>query len=60
MRIEPPALLELQRICAESFDRELSDSEAQAVAERILSFLKNSEPALDLPNRLIDTKKSVR
>jgi len=42
MKIDQAALEELKRICAESFQRNLSDDEALDVGQRIIRFLTNS------------------
>ena len=44
MRIDQNAIAELKQICTESFGRDLSDVEAQAVGYRIIRFLQNTEP----------------
>ncbi len=49
MKIPAESLEELRRICAESFDKTLSDVELQEVAQRIIRFLENSPaPAGDV------------
>jgi hypothetical protein len=56
MKIEPAALEELKRICAESFQRSLSDTEAQDIGQRIIRFLMNSEPLFRAHVPDIDTE----
>ncbi len=43
MKIDPASLQELKRICAESFQKELSDLELQDVGQRIIRFIDNSD-----------------
>jgi hypothetical protein len=43
MKIDPGSLEELRRICAESFQKNLSDFELQDVGQRIVRFLLNSD-----------------
>jgi hypothetical protein len=43
MKIDQVSLEKLKRICTESFQKTLSDTEAQEVGQRIVRFLKNSE-----------------
>lgn len=43
MTLDRASLEELKRICAESFQKNLSDSELQDVGQRIVRFLAHSE-----------------
>ena len=56
MKIDPAALEELKRICAESFQRTLSDAEAQEIGQRIIRFLLNFEGHHSTPVRNIDAE----
>lgn len=56
MKIEPAALHELKRICAESFQRTLSDTEAQEIGQRIIRFLMNSEAPFPAAVRDVDAE----
>jgi len=56
MKIDPVALEELKRICAESFQRSLSDTEAQKIGQRIIRFLMNFEGRLSAPVRDVDAE----
>jgi hypothetical protein len=49
MKIDQAALQELKRICADSFQRNLSDTEAQEIGQRIIRFLLNSEGRFPRP-----------
>lgn len=48
MNLPPTALEELRRICAESFQRQLTDAELQELGQRILRFLRNSDEGGDV------------
>jgi hypothetical protein len=48
LKIEPPQLDELRRICAELAQHAFSDAELQLIAERIVRFLLNSQDCSDL------------
>jgi len=43
MKIDPGSLKDLKQTCAKYLKRELSDSEAQDIGQRIVRFLMNSE-----------------
>lgn len=43
MEIETSSLQELKRICADIFQKDLSDDEIQRVGQRIIQYLRNSE-----------------
>jgi hypothetical protein len=42
MKMDPASLEELKRICAVSYQKNLSDDQVQDVGQRIIRFLKNS------------------
>jgi len=52
MNIDQLALDELKQICAESFQRILSDAEAQEIGQRIIRFLMNFEGRLSATVRV--------
>ena len=43
MQFDQASLEELKALCAEFYQRQLTDAEAQDVGQRIVRFLKNSE-----------------
>jgi hypothetical protein len=43
MKIDAASLEELKQVCAELFQRNLSDSELQEIGQRIIRFLESSE-----------------
>jgi hypothetical protein len=47
MKIDHASLQELKRICAESFDKDLSDAESQEIGQRIIRFLLNSDQLVE-------------
>lgn len=48
MKIDLASLAELKRICAECFEKKLSDAELQDVGQRIIRFLQNYESGGDI------------
>ena len=56
MKIDPAPLHELKQICAESFQRTLSDAEAQDIGQRIIRFLMNFEGRVPAPVRDVDAE----
>ena len=56
MKIDPGSLEDLKRISAKYLQKELSDSEAQNIGQRIVRFLMNSERGFSRPARDIDAR----
>lgn len=64
MQIDPESLESLKRICADSFDRILTEQEAREIGQRIIRYLRNSKdgaaPALDPSSDTLTRKPGVR
>jgi hypothetical protein len=49
MKIDQAALADLKRICAETYGKDLSDSELQEIGQRIIRFIINSDRTNNAP-----------
>lgn len=57
MKIDQAALDDLKRICTEKHQKNLSDSEAQEVGQRIVRFLLNSDRHVEQAGPLTHPKE---
>ena len=54
MKIDPESLEYLKQICAKYLQKDISDSEAQDIGQRIIRFLVNSEQCYSRRARDVD------